>query len=141
MSDVGSDATPPRNQAMKVTYESGVFSFDFAALLDQLNPNDKRALADHLACEDAIIDDVAAQIISGWTEAGSHGSKYATAEPEPTTGLAKAWRDVAKASGDVARKQIESLEDALQRKTEQVLQLERELRDLQQPQGTDPCPP
>ena len=115
---------------MKVTYESGVFSFCFAALLDQLSADDKRSLADHLACENCIIDDVAAQIISGWTEAGSHGSRFATAVPEPTTGLAKACRDVAKASGEVARKQIEELEDALRLKTKEACDLMAEVRQL-----------
>lgn len=111
---------------MRVTFSpDGIFSFDFAALMDDLKPEDKLRLAESLACESAIITHVTAQILDGWTENCCHGPKCCTAPDDPAQchGLDWAVRQVAKRSGEVAAKEIARLEDALKHK-------EKELREL-----------
>lgn len=86
---------------------------DFTWLLDALTPEQKRELVDSLSCEDAIIEDVTAQLLEGWTERGSHGGKSCSADPEPSRPLDKARREIARRSGEVAQKEIEDLKRAL----------------------------
>lgn len=92
---------------------SGVISFDIASMMELFPTTEKRALAELLSCDSDIFDHVAAQIISKWTESGHHGGVCCEAESLPHYGIDKAWRDVAKASGEVARREIERLEAAL----------------------------
>ncbi len=82
-------------------------------LLSALTDEQKRELVDSLSCEDAIIQDVAAQLLDGWTEQGSHGRKSCGADSEPFSPLDKARRMLAMRAGDVALKEIEGLKRAL----------------------------
>lgn len=82
-------------------------------LLSALNEEQKRELVDSLACEDAIIADVSAQLLDGWTERGSHGAKSCSADVEPTTPLDKARRELASRCGEIASREIEALKSTL----------------------------
>ncbi len=100
---------------MKVEIEGGNISFSLSELLEAAGPEHVREIATRLACHDAIIQDVADQIISGWTEDCSHGSRECVSSPDPHTPLDAAIRRVAKASSDVAQAEIERLERELAR--------------------------
>jgi len=91
----------------------GIISLDIASMLELFPAAEKRALAESLSCDSDIFDHVAAQIISGWTENDHRGGVGCEAESSPCYGIDKAWRDVAKASSEVARREIERLEAAL----------------------------
>ncbi len=93
---------------MKTTIEQGEIRISIAELLESVDDDGKRAIADSLACEDGIIKDVADQILSGWTEAGSHGFNDDDSA-DPHYSLAKARREVALRAGEVAASQIKSL--------------------------------
>lgn len=86
---------------------------DFQWLLSSLGDDQKRELADSLSCEEAVIEDVAAQLLDGWTERSSHGPKSCGADVEPTGALDRARREIANRAGDVARDEIAALKRAL----------------------------
>ena len=115
---------------MNVTYESGRLSVNLIDLLDRLTIDEKREVADALACQDDVIDFVSQQLIDKWTEMGSHGPVCCTAEAEPRKGLDRAWRAIAKASGDIAKREIERLEAALVSMTDQRNKACSEIREL-----------
>jgi hypothetical protein len=98
---------------MKSSYTSGNLTFNLLDLLDDMTIDEKRELAESLACQADVVMFVGQQIIDKWTESGFYSGLCCTASPEPTHGLDKVWRDVAKASGEVAKREIERLEDAL----------------------------
>lgn len=86
---------------------------DLAWLLDALSDDQKRELVDSLSCEEAVIADVSAQLLDGWTERDSCGRRSCGASVEPTNALDKARRELASRSSDVAKKEIEELKRAL----------------------------
>lgn len=55
------------------SYLDGEIRIDAADLLLLLSTDDKRALAQRLACEDDVIVAVVDQLVTGWTEDASHG--------------------------------------------------------------------
>lgn len=112
---------------MKVKCEDGRLSFDAVEFVSCMTLDTKREFADALACNSDVIEFVAQQILTGWTEYDSHGPKSFVAGVYPR-GLEKAIRDIAKASGEVARKEIESLEEALKRVTDERDKLADKLR-------------
>ncbi len=118
---------------MRVTLNKGNLEIDVYAMLESIAPDDKRALADSIACDSDVIDLVSQQIIGRWTEFGSHGSTGCYAPAEPRAGLDRAWREVAKASGDVAKREIERLEESLKRSNELCQKQSNELHELRHP--------
>lgn len=116
---------------MKVKLSGTELSIDLVPLFEQLSVEEKTSLADTLSCDTDVIDFVSEQIINKWTSEGSHGS-YGAASPEPYRGLEAAWRKVAKASGDVAKREIERLQESLKRSNEQVERLHREIYEMSQ---------
>ena len=101
--------------------ERGRLSFNLDAVLEQLPPDELRRLSTHLACTDAVLEDVTAQLLDGWTEDGSHGYG-GMALPEPYTPLDKARRELAKRAGDVAKQELEKMERALRREIQRSKQ-------------------
>jgi len=95
-------------------YKDGRVSFSFPDLLEKMSTDDKLELIECLSCDDAIVTFVGQQIIDKWTERGYYSSYPNTATSTPHHGLDKVWRDVAKASGDVAKREIERLEKAVE---------------------------
>jgi hypothetical protein len=115
---------------MKATIEKGRMSFEVADFMDNLSDDAKLDFIDTLSCQDAVIDFVMQQVVEGWTERGSHGGICCTAQPAPLSGIDKARRDIAKASSDIAAKQIASLEKALAIVTKERHELADELCNL-----------
>jgi len=98
---------------MNAEYKDGRLSFSFADLLDRMSLDEKRELIESLSCDAEIVTFVGQQIIDKWTENGFYSGVSCIANAETYGGLDKVWRDVAKASGDVAKREIERLEDAV----------------------------
>jgi hypothetical protein len=66
------------------------------------------------------------------TENGSYGYHQNTASVTPRNGLDWAWREVAKASGDIAKKEIGKLENALAEAQLKIDRLALEVRELRE---------
>lgn len=98
---------------MKVKLEKGTLCISLCDLLDTLTPEEKRSVADGLACQEEIIADVVAQIIDGSTPLGSWGYEDVPAQPTAGTALCRARRQIAVAANDVAKNEIRRLEDSL----------------------------
>ncbi len=101
---------------MNVKYKDGKLELNLHELLGSVSAEDKLDMVESLACDDEIIKHVADQIIKKWTENCYHGSTHITATVEPALGLDWAWREVAKRSGEVAKREIERLESAIRYK-------------------------
>lgn len=109
---------------MKIKIDGSSMVLDLFSLLEAMPVDERMKLADTLACTDAVITFVAQQIIDGWTEQGSHGSKGSVqAEPHPG-GLDWAIREVSMHSGLIAAKEILRLQEALAAKEKQLAELE-----------------
>ena len=118
---------------MKVIYnENGEIAINLMALLECIDGEQKIHLAESLACDGEIIKYVAQQIIDKWTENGSYGYTSCTAGHNPMLGLDWAWREVAKASDEVAKREIEKLEKALKIMTERFFDLANERHQVDQ---------
>ena len=107
---------------MKATIERGRICVDASDLIDSLDDDGRISIIDMLACHDQIIELVASQIVTGWTESGSHGStSYSVL---PSTPLDKAKRYLAESAPGVAKDQWQRLEtmaaDAVQKAREET---------------------
>lgn len=98
---------------MKLTYERGQLRIPLWEVLLELTDAERQDVVEALSCNDSVIKFVTQQIVDGCTENGYFGGKLANASAEPATGLDWACRRVAMAANDVARKEIERLQEAL----------------------------
>jgi hypothetical protein len=101
--------------SIKVKYDNGEITFNLVDLLEYV-PKEQLAMhIEALSCNEQILAHVAEQIATGYTEWGYSGGRFCTPEPDENSGTAldKAIRRVAKASGEVAKNEIERLERAL----------------------------
>jgi len=114
---------------MNVNYDNGKIEFHLRDILSLVSDEQKADMIQELACEDAIIKHISDQIIDKFTENISSGysNTYAAVEPDENFPLDHAWRRVAKASGDIAKREIERLEEALKRREKQLNQTMNEL--------------
>lgn len=110
-----------------VKYKEGNLVIDLHSLLDNVPQEDLEEFYEAVSCNDRVIKHVTDQIITKWTENACHGATYIDSQAEPYTGLDKAWREVAKHSGDVAKREIERLEEALRKKNEEYYKLQEEI--------------
>jgi hypothetical protein len=112
----------------KITKEG--LCIDISELLDNIAPEDKKELFKHIACDDQVIRDVADQILDGWTEDGWHGTisteAQANTEYRSTPAINAVRRDFAKRSSEVAKREIQQLEKALESAKKRVQDLENE---------------
>lgn len=92
----------------EIDIEGDYIKINIYSALRDLPAENLLRLADDLSILDNVIHNVTQQIITGWTELGSHGWKDTVGCPEAP--LSKAIREVAKMSGEVAKKEIERLE-------------------------------
>lgn len=115
---------------MNVKYKEGKIEFDLHDLLQYVDKETKLEMIESLSCDDTIIKHVTEQIINKWTENCYSGGSNCTASSEVYLGLDWAWREVAKRSGDVAKREIERLEEAIRYKDERYLELLEENREL-----------
>lgn len=100
---------------MEATILDGKFVINIHDLLSTISKEQRLELIQHFAVVSEVIDEVANQIIDGYTSEGWHGSTGYGGNPDAKFGLDGARMRIAKASGDIAAKEIERLGDALKR--------------------------
>jgi hypothetical protein len=100
---------------MNVIIEKGRLSFDLYDLLGDLSPEQRTQIMDTLACREEVINEVVNQIIDGFTTEGSHGPTGYGGNPDAVHGIDGARMRIAKASGEIAAREIERLADQLKR--------------------------
>lgn len=98
---------------MNIKLVDGRLSLDIIWVLENLTNEEKVDLIETLSCEDAVINHISDQIIRGYTDQIYCGLRSLTISPDPTTALDKAIREISKASSELARKEIERLEEEL----------------------------
>jgi hypothetical protein len=111
---------------MNITYKEGKLQIDLHDLLDNIREEDLSEFLESVSCNDKVIRHVTDQILDKWTENCYSGGSACIADAAPVWGLDKAWREVAKRSGEVAKREIERLEDALKRRNEEYFNLVNE---------------
>ena len=111
---------------MNIKYKDGNLQLDLHDLLDNVREEDLSEFLESVSCNDKVIKHVTDQILGKWTENGYSGGAACTADAAPVWGLDKAWREVAKRSGEVAKREIERLEEALKRRNEEYFNLVNE---------------
>ena len=84
-------------------------------LIGQLRVEHLHQIIDALACHAEIVDEVMNQVIDGTTTDGSYAATSFGGNPKAFFGLDGARMRIAKASGDIAAKEIERLDAALDR--------------------------
>ena len=103
---------------MSTTYKNGIISFNFSDMLDSLDFESKQEIIERLACESDIVKHVIGQVLDGHTENWSYGPKNIISESNPQFGIDWAMRQIAVRSGEVAAKEIERLERAIEHEKE-----------------------
>lgn len=111
---------------MTISYKDGKLQVDLHDLLDNVREEDLADFLESASCNDKVIKHVTDQILDKWTENGYSGGAACAADADPRWGLDKAWREVAKRSGEVAKREIERLEEALKRRNEEYFNLVNE---------------
>ena len=117
---------------MTIKYEKGELHLDLHEMLGHVTGEQKREMVESLSCDDDITRHVVAQILTRWTESGYCGSSVCTAQGEPYYALDQAWRQIAKRSGEVAKREIERLESALKSMREERDSALQDYRNLRQ---------
>lgn len=117
---------------MTTEYVNGMLQVSLSDILDCMDVAQKKELIESMSCDGQIVEFVAQQIVDKWTENGFYSGVSCIANADAWTGLDRAWRNVAKASGDVAKREIERLEDALRRSQEEASRLSSELFNLRE---------
>ena len=110
-----------------IKYKEGNLVIDLHALLDSVPKTDLEEFFESVSCNDRVIEHVTSQILDKWTSSGHSAVVCATATDQNHNALDRAWREVAKRSGEVAKREIERLETALRRRNEQYFSLLNEL--------------
>lgn len=87
-------------------------------LISELGKEHRAAIIDALACTDEVINEVANQIIDGWTTEGSHAGRTYGGNPDATFGIDGARMRIAKASSEIAAAEIEQLKKQIDRERE-----------------------
>ena len=100
---------------LTVTIDGGKLSFDLYELFGNVTQKVRAELIDQLAIQSEVIDEVMNQVIEGCTTDGSHGSTSFGGNPDATHGIDGARMRIAKASSDIAAREIERLADELKR--------------------------
>ncbi len=97
---------------MDIKVKDGKLIISIIQIIECLSLEDKQQIIDTLSCEDDIIKNVTDQLLTGFTEMGSHGSTGSQSSTDPTP-LDKARMEIALRSGEVAEKEIKSMKDTL----------------------------
>jgi hypothetical protein len=116
---------------MRIKIDGTCLVIDLTDLLGQLDLEQKRNLADALACQEDVIKDVIGQVLDGHTASGSYSALCCTAQANPAwPGLDWACREVAKRAGETAEREIKRLEEAVKFKDEQLQEMWKENNSL-----------
>lgn len=102
-------------ERMSVTIDGPKLSLDLYDLLGAIGDDARNHLIDTLAVRNEVIDEVMNQVIDGFTTNSSHGPCGLGGNPDAVHGIEGARMRIAKASGDIAAREIELLGDALKR--------------------------
>jgi hypothetical protein len=111
---------------MKIKFKGGNLQIDLHSLLGSVQEEDFSEFLESISCNDKVIKHVTDQILDKWTENCYRGESSIDASAEAHDGIDKAWREVAKRSGEVAKREIERLEEALKRRNEEYYNLVNE---------------
>lgn len=118
---------------MNIEYDDkGQLKINAFELFEYLPKEKLLEFIESFSCIDEVIKHVTMQIIEGWTENYYHGGTACMASSTPLRGLDWATREVAKHSGEVAKKEIERLEAALASKTKDLQDLREEIYNQRQ---------
>lgn len=112
---------------MEIKYKDGALHIDLHSLFDTLKEQCSSEFLESISCNSKVIKHVTSQILDKWTENGYSNGSFVTASAAPCHGLDLAWREVAKRSGEVAKREIERLEAALKERDKQYYDLLEEL--------------
>lgn len=99
----------------EVTLDGWKLSLNLYDLIGSMTGEDRAKVIDALACSDEVINEVANQIIDGWTTEGSHAASGCGGNPDATYGLDGARMRIAKASSEIAAKEIAALAEQINR--------------------------
>ena len=118
---------------MKATIEDTELRINIYHLMEEMDEEQQKQMADALAVRDAVITYVTQQILDGATDHGSFAGTCCVAysDPPKTMGLDWAVREVARRAGEVATYEIERLERALRSREEEISRLRRTLDERQ----------
>ncbi len=122
---------------MNATIIDGKLAVGLTDIFDEISDAHKCELVETLSCQCAVIKHVIDQVIEGWTEGGYHGVTSCTPSATPTHGIDVATRRIAKASGEIAKKEIGRLEEALAREEEANHKLRMTFAQYQQERHRD----
>jgi hypothetical protein len=84
-------------------------------LIGQIPAEQREQIIDSLACQDEVINEVMNQVIDGFTTLGSHAGTTYGGDVDAVYGIDGARMRIAKASSEIAAKEIERLGVALAR--------------------------
>lgn len=107
----------------------GRIAVNVSDLVDCLSDEDKDYIIEMLSCNEKVIENVASQIVTGWTEGGSHG--FRSFGHTAYNGLDKARRLLAKSASEVSGKEIERLESECKRIEQDKQRILQELFELE----------
>jgi hypothetical protein len=98
---------------MNIKYDKGNLVLDLHELLQYVDKDSRIEMIESLSCDEEIIRHVADQIMNGFTKNCFSGGSEIIASAEPTLALDRARRDIAKKSSDIAKLEIEKLEQSI----------------------------
>lgn len=114
-------------------FDKGTLVLDLHQMVESVPIEYKLEMIESLSCDEDIIRHITDQIIGKWTESGYCGGYCFTASPDPSwSALDRAWRIIAKASGEIAAKEITRLEGALRKANEENQRLLEDRRQAWQ---------
>lgn len=120
---------------MKIDLSDGKIHIDISELLDSIDKTKKEEFVDALAVNEEVIESVVLQITDGWTPLNSHGYIGYTSDT-PSTAIDKARRTIAKGASEIAKREIEILENAVRAEKERSRELLHEIHELRAQHGT-----
>lgn len=114
---------------MKATIEDSELRINLYHLMEEMDSEQRKIMADALAVRDDVVVYVTQQILDKWTEHDSNAGLCCVAysDPPKTMGLDWAVREVARRAGEVATSEIKRLEQALLSREEENAMLRQVL--------------
>lgn len=102
-------------EQVSATVDGGKLQIDLYDLLGSLTGEARANVIDMLACRQEVIDEVMNQVIDGYTSQGSYGPTGLGGNPEAIYGIDGARMRIAKASSEIASREIERLAQEMAR--------------------------
>lgn len=99
-------------------YERGNIVINVYDLIGELSNEHRAEIIDALACQDEVINEVMNQVLEGCTTLGSFAAQGGGGNPDAIYGIDGARMRIAKASSEVAAKEIAALSEQIKREKE-----------------------